>query len=178
MGGSLTALLASVDYNQIERIWLDFKNLNIENHLSSLRYLQHLDEKFQIKKKIIIESSTTLEFFKKFKDDGWHISYYLPTETIFKLLENNEVQSLKDIASKIAIQSKIQNLSAISFDDKLYPFVKQYLEPQIDKNIVYHTWWGPDIYRYNFKTKLKKDKLFFDKRVKTILVRFKSKHSI
>jgi len=176
MGGYLNDLLSSVNYEQIARIWLDFKNLNTENHNNALQYLEVLDKKFHIKQKIIIESSTTSKFFKKYRDNGWHTSYYLPTQKIYKLLKNNNVQDLENLAAQIVAQSKTQNLSAVSFDSKIYPFVKQFLEPLLDENIVYHTWWGPDLYKYNFKSKLQDNELFLNKRVKTILVRFKSKY--
>ncbi len=177
-GIDFSRLLSSVDYTKIERIWLDFKNLNIDNFDDALARLQYLDNKFKVKEKIIIESGNDSGFFKKFRDKGWHISYYLPTEKILNLLKRSDARELKTLAQSLNNQANLQNLSAFSFDARLYPFVKQYLEPLIDKDIVYHTWWGPDLDKYDFADKLKRDRLFLDNRVKTILVRFKSKNHI
>jgi len=178
MGGSLEELLKSVDYTRIQRVWLDFKNLNEQNYQDAMLRLEYLDGKFNIKKKFIVESGTTSGFFRELKKEGWHISYYLPTGAISKLLEEKDSKGLKELASKIASQIKVQNLSAVSFDSRLYPFVKEYLECLISDDIVYHTWWGPKIYRYNFRDRLQKNRLFLDKRVKTILVRYKSRHHL
>jgi hypothetical protein len=178
MGGKLENLFLSIDYNQIQKLWLDFKNLDENNYLNALNRLQFLDDKFGIKQKMIVESGTTSDFFRLFKENGWHTSYYLPTITIKNLLENKDTDNLQKLSKIIAKQSKKQKLSAISFDSSIYPFVKKYLEPLIDQNIVYHTWWGPDLYKSNFQNKLKKDKLYLNPRVKTILVRFKSKHEL
>ncbi|MCK5539137.1 MAG: hypothetical protein KAI79_20105, partial [Bacteroidales bacterium] len=66
MGGSLEELLSSIEYQEIQRVWLDFKNLNQNNYNRALRKLKYLDNKFNIKKNIIIESSTTFEYFQEF----------------------------------------------------------------------------------------------------------------
>ena len=136
--------------------------------------MNYLDNKFGIKEKFIIESRTTLPFFKELKKEGWHTSYYAPTETIVKLLSENNVKGMGQLATEIAEQSKVQNLSAISFDNRLYPFIKRYLEPLITNDIVYHTWWGPAINKNTFQADLIENKLFLDKRIKTILVTYLS----
>lgn len=49
---------------------------------------------------------------------------------------------MEKLAVKIAKQLEIQNVAAISFDSRLYPFVKIFLESKLSKDIVYHSWGG------------------------------------
>ncbi len=72
----------------------------------------------------------------------------------------------------------MQNLDAVSFDHRLYPFVKQYLEPLISDDIAYHTWYAPSLKSINFKDNLLKNKLYLDNRVKTLLTPYKSQFDL
>jgi hypothetical protein len=177
---SLEKLFLSVQHGKIEKIWLDLKNMNAGNYLKILLRLEYLNKKLNIKGKVLLESSTTEKFFGKFSLAGWNISYYLPTVTIVNILESESDNTfqLQQIASKISDQSLVQDLSAISFDNRLYPFVKHYLEPLISKEIGYHTWWGPSLKRYSFKSRLLSSEYFLDQRIKTILVKYKSRHHL
>ena len=136
------------------------------------------NKEFNIKNKIIFEIDTEGDFFKEFKVNHWHTSYYLPTGNIVSLLNSENIVEMKKTASKIAIQLKTQNLSAVSYDNRLYPFVKKYLEPKIDKSIVYHIWYGPHLNSIIFKAELSKMKEYHDDRVKTILSSYKSSFEI
>jgi len=178
IGIKMEDFLLSVDTSQIERVWLDFKNLNEQNYKEALKRLEYLNNKYDIKTKFIVESGTKGTFFKEFNREGWHTSYYLPTGTIVKLIKDKNIDSMKKLAMKIAKQAKSQNLSAVSFDNRLYPFVKQYLEPKLSENIVYHTWWSPSLFNTTFKKDLQKDKLYQDQRVKTLLSRYKSQFDL
>ncbi len=178
MGIGLEEFLQSVKNSKIERIWLDFKNLNEDNYKLALGRLEYLNKKFDIKRKFIVESGTTAVFFKELRKAGWHISYYMPTGKIVKLLKDNNIIEMKQLAIQIANQTKLQNILAISFDNRLYPFVIQYLEPLIDKNIVYHIWYAPSLADSNFKGKLSKNKMYLNKRVKTLLTVYKSQFNL
>jgi hypothetical protein len=172
----LAHFLSWVDYAQIQRIWLDFKNLNADNYKAALQRLEMLDKKYGIKKKSIVESHMKpAPVFETLHNAGWHTSCYLSTATITKLLKGKDEARMQKEAERLAKQLKAQHFSAVSFDRRLYPFVKQYLEPLLEKDVVYHTWWGPNLYDADFVAKLQKDELFKDDRVKTILCRFKSK---
>lgn len=169
MGIKMEDFLSSVRYSEIQRVWLDFKNLNKNNYEQAIERLDYLDKKFDLKRRFIVESGTTLPFFMEFKKAGWHTSYYMPTEKIVTQLRENNVTEMKKLALKIANQTKSQNLSAVSFDHRLYPFVKQYLEPLISDNIVYHIWYAPTLRKKSFPNELQKNELYLDKRVKTLL---------
>jgi len=177
-GVSLEELLLSINYQEIDRVWLDLKNLNVNNYLKVIQRLEYLEKKFKIKNKALLESGITLPFFRELSKEGWRTSYYLPTSQIMKLLGNNDALQLQQMASKIAYQSEVQELSAISFDDKLYTFTKSYLEPLISSDLEYHTWWGPPLKKYNFRSRLLSNEQFLDQRVRTILVKYKSTHHI
>jgi len=174
----LDKFLSYIDTTKIQQVWLDFKNLNAKNYTQALERLEYLDNKYHIKDKFIVESGTTKEFFKLIRAKGWHTSYYLPTNKIVKLLKDNNISGMESISEKIAYQTQIQALSAVSFDHRLYPFVKKYLEPKITNNIVYHIWYAPPLYNTDFKDKLLKNKLYKDNRVKTLLTTYKSQFNL
>jgi glucan phosphoethanolaminetransferase (alkaline phosphatase superfamily) len=67
MGLGLEEYLSEIDYPKIERIWVDFKNLNKNNYKKALKRLEYLHIKFDLKIKIILESGTTSEFFKELR---------------------------------------------------------------------------------------------------------------
>ena len=176
MGLGLEEFLSRVDYQQIERIWLDFKNLNQSNYKKALERLEYLDKKFDVKRKFIVESGAKSEFFKELKGKGWHTSYYMPTEKIIKLLNEDNKVKMQELATQIAKQTKMQNVAAVSFDYNLYPFIKQYLEPLISNDIVYHMWLGPSLDRVNFEDELLKNPMYLDSRVKTLLSFYRSQY--
>lgn len=178
MGGNLENFLSSIKFNEIERIWLDLKNLDSNNYKQVIKRLEYLDSIYDFKENLIIESSTTDPFFNDLKSRGWHISYYAPTKKVVKMLEEDDKKGMKQLAIKIASQSELQSLSAISFDGSLYPFIKEYLEPLLKNEIIYHVWYGPAIYNDTFQSDLIKNKLFLDKRIKTILVPYKSQYNL
>jgi len=169
MGHSLETFLRSISHAELQKIWMGFKNLNHQNYTDALSELWRLDSIFHLKEKALIESTTTETIFQKFSQKGWKTSYYLPTTEIVSLLEKNDAEGQKKLAKKIGQQLKAQNLSAISFDDRLYPFVKNYLEPLISPSLHYHVWYGPLLRNPKFKEELQKNKLFLDSRVKTML---------
>lgn len=175
-GVELNEFIGSVNYSLIEKMWFDFKNFEINNYEDALGRLEYLDSKYDIKNKVILEASAKSDFFNYFKEKGWHTSYYLPTGKILKLIENNKKIELDRFATELSLQLKKQNVSAVSFDNRLYSFVKKHLEQKISKDIVYHIWYAPALYDYNFKNKLLKNKLYKDDRVKTLLSSFKSQY--
>ena len=174
-GISLEKFIKSIPSSEIEKIWLDLKNLTQQNHKKVLERLNRLDRQFSLKEKLIIESGTNESFFRKFQEEGWHISYYLPTKKILEYLNANKTKEMERLAWIISEQTIVQRLSAVSFDHRLYPFVKYYLEPLLSSEIVYHTWdLKLKLYDRGLLAKLNEKKYYIDKRVKTILLPFKS----
>ena len=76
---------------------------------------------------------------------------------------------------KIANQLKYQKGTSISFDAKLYDFVKAKLESKINPNIQYHTWdLNLNVRNGHFSSALQEQRFYLDTRVKTILVSYPS----
>ncbi len=175
LGGYLEALLLTADLQEIGKIWLDLKNFSAENCSGFIEQLNLLDVKFNIKQRTIVESSTKLNIFKQLRDCGWHTSYYLPTEKILDLANKNQSGELRRVAEEINIQACSQNVAAISFDCKLYPFVEEFLIPLLSDDIIFHTWdLSINFYDNDLQSKLKDKSYFKNERVKTILLPYKS----
>jgi len=79
---------------------------------------------------------------------------------------------LRAEADRLNEQIRNQEVLAVSFDLSLYPFVKNYLEPKIPDNIVYHTWGSVKLCQFNAVGKLQQSDYFKDSRVKTIIYRY------
>lgn len=176
---SFENFLSLISSTEIKKIWVDFKNLTETTSKGALARLNYLDERFNLKGKLIIESGSTGEFFSKFKNDGWHISYYLPTGKIIKFQNENKAIEMNELAEIIVEQSESQKLSAVSFDRRLYPFVKKYLEPRISNDVVYHTWdLSLKLFDSKLREKIMKNDYYVDQRVKTILLPYKSPYNL
>jgi len=160
--------------NDLEyKIWVDVKNLNASNINNMESKLNELEDKYSISKNVIIESKIRDQSFSTLSENKFHTSYYLPTN----LGKDEDESRLKNRALQIAKQIKLQKVKAISFDKIVYPFVKEHLEPLIDKSIVYHTWdLQLNIKKPTFIEAIQTKAYFKDKRVETILVNFRTKY--
>lgn len=170
-GISLDEFLSEIKIEEVEKIWLDVKNLSSSNYEILSEKLTLIDEKYSLKNKTIFESSTIGKFFTVFASDDWHTSYYLPTEKILELMRNENTANSILFARKLGEQISRQNVKAISFDHRLYPFVKVHIEPFIPRNIDYHTWdLTLKLHSTNFIRSIQQNNYFNDERIKTILV--------
>ncbi len=179
MGVDIRTFLDSVDYTEINRVWIDVKNLNSGNYEAALVELELLDKKYDLKEKVIFESSVKSELFRYFRERGWYTSYYIPLSTY--LVDSNESSDetlMEKLSSSLSRQVVDQKVAAVSFDSHLYTFVKKYLEPKIPKNIDYHIWYGPRLDDPGFEKKLAVDELYLDKRVKTLLCPYTSQYEL
>ena len=174
MGHDLETFLNSIEHNELQKVWLDLKNLDKNNVKEVIEELKRLDHLFHIKEKVLIESGTKDTIFQMLHQNGWKTSYYLPTNQIVELLESNNKESLKIFAKQISQQILKQQVSAISFNDRLYPFVKSYLEALISPSIVYHCWYGPSLKSTTFEKELTNHLLFQNPRVKSLLTPYYS----
>ncbi len=86
--------------------WLDFKNLDTSNEELSVALLTRLDSQYQIKNRIIIES-TAPKLLKRFAENGFFTSFYIP---VFDSLVH---QNNKDY-SKAVLKELYPGISAIS----------------------------------------------------------------
>lgn len=167
--------LSKLPISDIEIIWLDVKNISEENIHKVKKRLSALDEHYKLKDKIIVETGATSPLVSILSDSGFQTSYYLPTRILVELLKKDEQETLRIKANEIARQVAVQKMRAVSFDLRLYPFVKQYLETLIDDSIVYYTWFpGTNLVDPGFIEKLHGRPYFDDPRVKIILVTYYS----
>ena len=142
---SLTAVclreyLQNTELNEVEKLWFDVKNINENTIQGVYNCLEQIDESFEIKHRVILETNYKGTSFKIFHDAGWHTSYYLPYFTINDWIKSGDSTSQRNYAIKLIKQINEQELSAISFDVICYPFVKKYLKEKLNEKIVYHTW--------------------------------------
>jgi len=173
-GMSLKELLSYTSTDQLQKLWLDVKNINDDIIPDVLKRLEELDKIFDLKKYAIIESGTTSPRFSEFADAGYHTSYYVPTDIV-----DLEISSQPNKARQIADQVQRQHTTAVSFDYRLYTFVKEHLEPLLDPNIVYHTWnLSLELADPNFKYSLLETETYRDARVKSILISYRSEFDL
>ena len=142
------------DFDSI-KLWIDFKNLNLENTDVSIRLLSSLCAQYDIKSHVIIESKQ-IHLLSKFKEAGFYISYWLPSfhylksiVNIFKI-KNNLIEFKPDVIS--------MPYSSISFYSKKFP------------NYPIHCWTNG---MTDKKDKLRIEDLGKIKNVKVILTDFK-----
>ena len=161
-----------------EKIWLDIKNATQTTIPAINKRLLELDKKFGLKSRVIIETSNESASPLLLSDSGFHLSYYLPTkETLVIMGEDDKDRKL--LAKKLAGIAKGQNVGAVSFDLRLYKFVKDYLEPELPPQIVYHTWSpGVSFKNSNLLEEIRAREYFHDPKVETILLPYASPFSL
>jgi len=176
-GMRLQEMLADLPHG-FGKIWLDIKNARRDNIYELADRLDELDTQFSIRRRFIIETGNASKAPKVLADRGYHLSYYLPTAKALATLKGNENERL-DLANELSDIVQQQQAHAVSFDLRLYHFVKHYLEPRISPAIDYHTWSpGVNFAHITMIEALKERPYFNDQRVKTILLPYSSAFSL
>jgi heptose-I-phosphate ethanolaminephosphotransferase len=101
--------------------WIDIKNLERQNELEQFQKLSKLAKKYDLMKRIIVESPT-IKSLARFTDAGFITSYYLPH---FEL----EAASTQEIQTWVrAVKASISGsrVHAVSADYKMYPLIEKY----------------------------------------------------
>jgi len=156
------------------KIWLDIKNVTTDTIPQINKRLIELDEKIGLKNRAIIETGNQSAQVGILSESGFHLSYYLPTGEILAAMDE-DAEAQHELATKLADIAEKQNASAVSFDLQLYGFVKNYLEPQLPPQTVYHTWSFENSFRNPALLEdLQKQGYFHDRAVKTILLPWES----
>jgi glucan phosphoethanolaminetransferase (alkaline phosphatase superfamily) len=176
LGATLADFFNAVHPSELRQVWAEFNNLSAQNIDAALRDLEALDKQFHLKHKMMIESSSTLSIFKRMAEQGWKTSFYLPVKKITSLLEAGDTQALKKLGKALKVQLQAQAVSGISFDAKVYDFVKQFLEPLLREPLAYYVWYAPALKSPDFEQALAKNKLLQDKHVRLMLTRYQSKY--
>lgn len=101
--------------------WLDFKNLSQHNKSQALKYLSGLKEKYNLGKRLIVESSDIVSL-KTFCDSGFFTSYYVPFFNPYSLKENQMIAILDTMSADLK-RYPVTALSGYYFQ---VPFLKKY----------------------------------------------------
>ena len=102
-------------------VWLDFKNLDANNALLSLRETIRLKNNYGLQGKMIIESSSP-QYLRQFCDSGFYTSYYVPYFNPYKLPEAELVHFLDSTQQNI----RKYPTSALSGYYFQYPVLKKF----------------------------------------------------
>ena len=161
-----------------EKIWLDIKNVTTAEIPEINKRLLDLDQKNGLKNRVIIETDNVSAKASLFAESGFHLSYYLPTKKVLDAMsEDDNVR--QNMAKKLAGIAKKQGVSAVSFDLRLYAFVKGYLEPKLPPRTVYHTWSFENSFRNpTLLEDLQTQGYFHDPAVQTILLPWESPYHL
>lgn len=165
-------LLSRMDLNDTKKIWMDVKNFNNNNALAIFDRLEYLDAKFNLKDRVLFESSSTSPQIMRFSEAGYHTSFYLPTQDVLSVLAEKE----NILKSQLLKQFKTAGYVAISYDIRLSDFVLRKLTPHLPPKIQQHVWiLEKGLTQSGFKETIRP---YFDKKydkIKTIIIPWKTK---
>lgn len=170
-GVRLDTFLDHMQPCEIEKIWLDMKNLGPANLPAAQRELQRLDSVYHIREIAIVEHYMRAPAVSSLAAAGFHTSYYLPVTAIAKLLDAGDATALAQRAQTLSAQVEHQAVRAVSFRLTIYPFVKAYLEPLLPPGIRYHAWDSVELKHWGAIDELKATDYFHDPRLDTIIYR-------
>lgn len=177
---SLEHLLNQISEGSLEKIWLDIKNLNASNLDGALTRLDQLDSKFNLKKRSIIETSFYGKEASLISKQDYKLSYYIPTKLVLETV-NGSIKDKSKLASNILNRIRLMNATEISFDLRLYTFVKSHLEPKLPTNIQsYHSWFPEDLtfYTPTLLDDITEQAFYRDTKMRTILLPYASPFSL
>ena len=165
-GMSLEELLNSTKNDQRVHFIISLKNITQSNQIKSMQRLRILNQKYQLKEKVTLITSDSA--FLLLKKEGWDISYNLTKK--IPIESSNSEAIAKSIATKIVSYQ----IKSLSFDEKLYPWVKKHLEDLLPQDIHYNIWSSLDIQDKQFQSKLLQSKQFSDPKVNNLFCKFYS----
>jgi heptose-I-phosphate ethanolaminephosphotransferase len=169
-----------IQMSEIEKIWLDVKNVNQSLIPGMMERLEHLDKKFDLKQRTLIETSFYADGAAEIARNGYKLSYYLPTGKVLKVMQA-EQSTQTELAITIAKRVDEMEADNISFDLRLYPFVKSKLEAELrSRNVAYHSWFPSELTFYSPRLlpEISQRPYFYDPKMQTILLTFASQFSL
>jgi len=157
---SLKLYMNSIGVGSVKNYWIDLKNLDSNNGLSSSSRLNSITKELSIKNDQIIVESKKPQFLDYYYDKGFLTSYYLPSELY---LLNNE-----DLKNKIeSINNNLNHCNYISTSYKDYKILKEKFPEK--KKIIWFTVYGS---MNKFKARIILCEILFDKNVDVLLLPF------
>ena len=111
------------------RMWFDWKNASAQNMASAVRCLDELDRKFDIRRRVLVETGSEDVFpgTRALSDAGYLHSYYLPTREIMTCQRNCDEAGRRQLAARLRSVVEEGGYRAISFDWGTQGFVDAYL---------------------------------------------------
>ena len=118
IGLSLEEYLKAASSQPGLRIWCDWKNASPELFHAALTELLRLDRQFNLKRRIVVESSDDQVFpdLRELRQQGFFHSYYLPTDEIVTCAEHGPSARCEELAESIDHNATLVGADAISFD--------------------------------------------------------------
>lgn len=150
-----------------DKIWLDIKNLTLENRITALSSLNKLMEYFQIKKERLIIEGQNWKALEVFTQNGYYTSYYIPYDDPDNLSRKEQkcfIKGLQEIVDRKVV-------SALSFPGCWYTEIKESLNRSIDLL----TWEHRSSQLQLLLSSVGREMLF-DPQLKVILVKDKGKY--
>jgi heptose-I-phosphate ethanolaminephosphotransferase len=150
------------------RFWLDLKNLSPDNKHDAFNRLNHLIKKYDLRKRIILESKkySNLDIFT---ESGIYTSYYLPKIKVDEISEEEKKNKTKNLIKNITSA----NIRAISYTGYMYEYVKECIFPRTN-NIEMLTWFtSKNIHNKDDAAFLQK--IVNDKDIRVVVVKDKKK---
>lgn len=121
-------LLASARYPEL-KVWLDWKNPTKENLPGALKCLSELDEEFNLRPRVLVEtaSDATFDGIRSISAAGFRQVYYMPTDRIIACLRKCTPQEATALAEELRATIGSNGFSGLSFDWRTHAFIKQHL---------------------------------------------------
>lgn len=154
--------------------WLDWKNADTENLRPALERLTALDNKYDIKKRVILESGKVFKDIATFKQSGWNTSYYLPTEKITECIQSCDDQGKSALAKQLLENRDKAGYRTVSFDARFLEFYQRYMARQLNKEGVKVYIWDPSIDISGKNALQRMEKYIKNSKVGVLLVGFPS----
>lgn len=132
-----------------QKLWVDYKNLTMENAEPSAQCLERLLAQYGVPKENCIIESPNYVALKTFKEHGFYTSFYVP-------YLSSEVDEER-LIEQVRVAAASGNVNAVSFPDGYYPMVKK---AEVDLDLLaWHSngnkWW--EFYVHPFLRRLQAD---------------------
>ena len=131
-GISLEQIFAALPDVGSHYFWLDVKNLSGENASSSCSDLQALARKYDVERRIIVESPNP-QALSCFSDAGFYTSYYLFAESDPSEAYLTSRETFASAYDEVRANLTSAHVDAVSADYRYLPFIEKYV---LDKDVL------------------------------------------
>lgn len=109
------------------QLWLDFKNLSLDNKEEALSVLKSLMDEYHVDKSKVWVESKCWQALDVFKKEGFKTSYYFPYYKFTKM----SAAEINDVKIKTEGIANSGNVDAVSFQGDYYEFVSSLQLPPV-----------------------------------------------